>query len=250
MIKYIALFIVACSPQNEPKNQLQTQELNSIPNVSINELPIEPTKCPKDMLHISGNYCPDLRHVCLKKVSGHKTRCAEFDKNYVCVGEQKQLNFCIDKYEYSMDNQSMPQNYMSWIDATQICNYHGKELCTDEQWTLSCEGNQKLPYPYGYVYNKNKCNVNKIAPIRNGKLIPKFDSKKSYAECLSPFGVQNMVGNLDELVTITNGNKPFRGALKGGWWSHLIRGSCRPMTTEHREFEAMAQVGFRCCKKI
>jgi sulfatase modifying factor 1 len=56
-----------------------------------------------------------------------------------------------------------------------------------------------------------------------------------------------MVGNVDEWVNNeSQGGKPFRSGLKGGYWGP-VRTRCRPMTTAHDETFRYYQIGFRCC---
>jgi formylglycine-generating enzyme required for sulfatase activity len=69
------------------------------------------------------------------------------------------------------------------------------------------------------------------------------------ARCVSPFGVRDMTGNVDEWVRNEEGKideKPFRSTLKGGYWGP-IRARCRPITSTHNEWFSFYQVGFRCC---
>src|SRR5262249_21707602 len=70
------------------------------------------------------------------------------------------------------------------------------------------------------------------------------------ARCVSPFGVRDMTGNVDEWVLNERGkvdDKPYRSTLKGGYWGP-IRARCRPITSTHNEWFSFYQVGFRCCK--
>ena len=70
----------------------------------------------------------------------------------------------------------------------------------------------------------------------------------SRSECVSPYGVHDMVGNVDEwVVNVSQYGKPHISALKrGGYWGP-VRTRCRPMTTEHEETFRYYPIGFRCC---
>ena len=39
----------------------------------------------------------------------------------------------------------------SWYAARDACSAQGKRLCGESEWTLACEGEEHLPYPYGYA---------------------------------------------------------------------------------------------------
>ena len=67
----------------------------------------------------------------------------------------------------------------------------------------------------------------------------------SRASCVSPYGVFDMTGNVDEWVVNEEG-KPYKSGLKGGYWGP-VRDRCRPMTTAHNEDFLFYQIGFRCC---
>src|SRR5690606_1266022 len=69
----------------------------------------------------------------------------------------------------------------------------------------------------------------------------------AFSQCLSPFGVHHMVGNVDEWVERENMPAPYRSSLRGGWWLPG-RNRCRAATLYHDESYAAKQVGFRCCK--
>jgi hypothetical protein len=64
---------------------------------------------------------------------------------------------------------------------------------------------------------------------------------------VSPFGVYDLVGNVDEpVLKDPPGLAPFSNALKGGWWMPA-RNRCRPATTAHNDYFTGIQIGIRCC---
>ena len=61
------------------------------------------------------------------------------------------------------------------------------------------------------------------------------DPSGARESCISPYGVYDMTGNVDEWVINEKGNekdKPYVSGLKGGYWGP-VRDRCRPMTTDH-----------------
>lgn len=135
---------------------------------------------------------------------------------------------------------------------------------------MACEGQERLPYPYGYDRDKRVCNFDRprpapepdmgafSAPRKVGREVARLDLRVESGAlegCLSPFGVQDMTGNVDEWVineqhfdkVVKDEEKqPFVSGLKGGYWGP-IRARCRPMTPSHNEWFRFYQVGFRCC---
>jgi formylglycine-generating enzyme required for sulfatase activity len=104
------------------------------------------------------------------------------------------------------------------------------------------------PYPYGWKRDASLCNFDRTdlgGPQE--KLTDHRAPIGAFPNCLSPFGVHNMVGNVDEWVERENMSAPNRSALRGGWWLPG-RNRCRAATLAHTEDYSGKQVGFRCCK--
>jgi formylglycine-generating enzyme required for sulfatase activity len=151
-----------------------------------------------------------------------------------------------------------PRVFIDWYSAKRTCETAGKRLCTEEEWTFACEGEEGLPYPYGYERDGLACNIDHgwIAPDTEALMNPTRtpDELKrlwqgvpsgSMERCVSPFGVHDMTGNVDEWTSSTR-KKGYRSILKGGYWS-VVRNRCRPTTRIHFEGYSNYQQGFRCC---
>jgi len=205
------------------------------------------------MALVEGEYCTRTHQVCDRWVDEGseflpQTRCAKFRPSK-CIDDKVHKRFCIDVDEYTPPDDKLPANYQSWTMASQTCRSLGKRLCTESEWNFACEGEEMLPYPYGYDRNNTLCNFD-LTDLMNtkGKLKDWRKPSSSLDKCTSPFGVRNMVGNIDEWVFREGGMlTPFRSALKGGWWM-AARNRCRPATTAHDEYYKDTQTGFRCCK--
>jgi formylglycine-generating enzyme len=227
------------------------------------------SSCAAGMVDVEGDYCPDLpEQKCLRFTSPEQEkstqhgkgngRCAEFAPSGPCNTATVRKHFCMDKFEYPNQPGENPLIMKNWFEARLLCNAAGKRLCTDSEWTLACEGPERLAYPYGLVRDATACNIDK-API-NVKEADLRDWNKRDAEakrlwqgepsgardrCKSAFGVHDMTGNVDEWVVNEKG-KPHHSGLKGGYWS-WVRGRCRPLTDGHAEDFRYYQIGFRCC---
>jgi formylglycine-generating enzyme len=220
--------------------------------------------CPADMVEVEGDYCPTLKQECVKwmdKKDVFPRRCAEFAPGSgKCEGKTVKKHFCIDKYEYPNKRGEKPAVMKSWRDAQDACKAQGKRLCGDSEWTLACEGRERLPYPYGNKRDAAACNIDKPHPDVNERALGSADARVRNAEvdrlwqgetsgarpqCVSPFGVFDMTGNVDEWVVNESGH-PYKSGSKGGYWGP-VRDRCRPMTTAHGEEFSFYQLGFRCC---
>lgn len=215
--------------------------------------------CPPDMVLVEGSYCPNAQHECVEWLEDPAkfsyARCARFREPAKCASaERTRLRFCIDRDEYVAPGDELPRGETSWTDAKAVCEAAGKRLCAEHEWTFACEGEEMAPYPYGFERDATLCNFEHADLItRDGKLRDHRVPPAAKPGCLSPFGVRNMVGNVDEWVVLDrphvsakNGNRRMMSGLKGGWWGPL-RNRCRPVTVDHDEHFHELQTGFRCC---
>lgn len=193
-------------------------------------------------------------------------RCARFDETaWKRIAQRlpsKQMTpFCIDRYEYPNLVGSNPAIDIDWHEAKALCEKDSKRLCNEDEWTFACEGPDALPYPYGYVRDKEKCNIDRPwKDFNKVRLSPRDRAGEGLAllwqgepigsrpECKSPFGVYDLTGNVDEWTESTR-RTGFRSIFKGGYWS-VVRNRCRPSTRAHNEEDTFYQEGFRCCKSL
>jgi len=243
--------------------------------------------CPSGMAEVDGDYCSDVREVCLRWVDregnaipeaipgpaasdlDRSGRCAEWEFPTRCVGSIVHKHYCIDLYEYPNVAGAIPRSWMNWYDGQRACAADGKRLCTRAEWTLACEGPNMMPYPYGEGYRRDStaCNIDNTTPVdsETGKKVSVFDATShgtraaklldgmlkpsgSMPACVSPYGVYDMVGNLDEQVVNTSGHPHWSGLMGGHVFG--VRNACRPMTDAHDENFGWYETTARCCKSI
>jgi sulfatase modifying factor 1 len=232
--------------------------LGAKPSVTPMALP-ESGICPRGMVDVQGDYCPYLEQKCLRWLDPEtQQRCAEFAPAAKCEGKTLHKHFCIDEFEYPNLPGEKPAVMTTWYEAQSTCEKEGKRLCGDSEWTLACEGQERLPYPYGYARNAEACNIDKPHPDVNeaafadparrfeeAARLDQRDPSGAREACVSPYGVHDLTGNVDEWVVNESGH-PYKSGLKGGYWGP-VRDRCRPMTIAHNEGFSFYQIGFRCC---
>jgi sulfatase modifying factor 1 len=194
-------------------------------------------------------------------------RCAVFDRDqWLSVSKElqtKPLDFCIDRFEYPNQKGVYPWIAVSWYEAVDLCADEGKRLCSEEEWTFACEGEEATPYPYGYVRDAGICisdqhwrpyHESAFRPRDGATAMAEMDRlwqglrSGSQTRCKSPFGVYDMTGNVDEWTRSSReGERP--SILKGGYWGP-VRTRCRPATRSHDENHIFYQQGFRCCANV
>lgn len=223
--------------------------------------------CPSDMVEVEGDYCPYVEQKCTRWLDPKtKLQCAEFEKTPAagrCFMKTEHKHFCIDRFEWPNRAGELPRSMASWNDAKASCQSIGKRLCGDTEWTLACEGPERQPYPYGdgYTRDDTACNVDKpyiwpsperlYDPKTSMEELARLDQREpsgARTSCVTPYGVHDMTGNVDEWVlNVSQNAQPFASGLKGGYWGP-VRTRCRPMTTAHEESFRYYQTGFRCCE--
>jgi len=215
--------------------------------------------CPSGMIEVKGDYCPWLEQKCVRWLDPEtKMRCAEFAPTAGCQARTIAKHFCIDAYEYPNQPGERPVVMKTWYQARSTCEGLGKRLCNETEWTVACEGQEHLPYPYGYERSSEACNIDKPHPEPDEKAIANPATRDAEVArlwqgepsgtreaCVSPYGVHDMTGNVDEWVVNESG-RPYKSALKGGYWGP-VRDRCRPSTVAHNEEFSFYQIGFRCC---
>lgn len=227
----------------------------------------EPSReCPEGMKPVVGDYCTVVVQHCIAPFADGSGRCHRFAPGATCQGTILSLKFCIDEFEYPNQRQEKPEVMVTFAEATRLCVSRGKRLCSGREWTLACEGPDRLPYPTGNERDATACNVDLVHrfpdvdalnhPATAARELARLDQRTpsgSLSHCISPFGVYDMMGNVDEWV-IPDGNEEAAGygaktALKGGYFGP-VRARCRPSTPSHAPTFKFYQVGFRCCRDL
>jgi formylglycine-generating enzyme required for sulfatase activity len=126
-----------------------------------------------------------------------------------------------------------PSAYMTRYRAQRACAAQGKRLCTKEEWSAACGGDDLLAFTYGNDWQPDICNDASMgvdATVEAGSL----------PECISPTGAFDMSGNLWDLVDSNCQWNPTLVAMQGG--SHncsYCEGTdcvpCDPSIPEHLE---------------
>jgi hypothetical protein len=229
----------------------------------VRENPDSAGVCGEGMLLVDGIYCPYVGHTCTKFLIEERDVCERYAPDVICDGPLQHRRYCMDRFEYPNLEGVVPAVMVDWNDARRACAVEGKRLCSTNEWEFACEGPQMWPYPYGIERDPTACNIDRdytlpemeafSDPWKISSEVTRLDKRVpsgSRPRCISPFGVRDMTGNVDEWVDNPKGgvlDKPYRSTLKGGYWGP-IRARCRPQTSSHNEWFSFYQVGFRCCK--
>ncbi|WP_437766154.1 SUMF1/EgtB/PvdO family nonheme iron enzyme [Sorangium sp. So ce281] len=216
--------------------------------------------CPPDMVLVEGTHAENVQRVCTSYRGGH---CFDFFPGLFAAEPRfTPVRTCMDRHEWPNRAGALPVVMLRFIEAERECAAVGKRLCTEFEWELACEGPSALPFPYGYAHDPAACNVSKpyrgISERRlasNDPAVRAAETQRlwqgepsgSYPACVSPYGVVDLVGNVEEWVSTSRPEWPHRSSLKGGYWSKPWAG-CRGTNDSHGPMFRFYEIGFRCCK--
>ncbi len=244
----------AAEPKEMEQHAFAREVPSLVPEAPPPPEPPAPQSCPAGMVLVDGEHCPEVEHKCLRWLDPPGKwrffRCAEYAKEATCKKPRVHKKFCIDADEArATPSDPRPANHVSYKMANAACSARGARLCTESEFEFACEGEELRPYPYGFTRDAKACNVDREDVVTpNKKAI--YDLRRTpeqTAQCVSPFGVRNLAGNVEEWVTRDRPTLHTKSTLlKGSWW---LKGkhTCRATNGGHDDWYQGTETGYRCC---
>ncbi len=264
-----ACLFSACSASSERDTSVAHTELNAAtlvsqpktaepvstelaPPIAVAAPPPADPPCPDGMVLVDGEYCPNVEQRCLEWMDPPGPyqffRCKRYAQPAKCNGPRVHERFCIDKTERTEPGSDVPMNKKSWTQAKGVCEASGARLCMTSEWNFACEGEEMRPYPYGWERDSTACNVDIATGLGHvGRLVDHRARASDHPRCVSPFGVHDMAGNVDEWATVDRAPPGTREVMKGSWWMPG-RHACRSFQGGHGASYGGTESGVRCCK--
>jgi formylglycine-generating enzyme len=217
--------------------------------------------CPKDMRLVEGTHYDEMGHLCVDpRTDAKDTHCFAYHEGISAEeGRATPVRVCMDQFEAPNVRGAKPFVMKSYKSALKWCRERGRRVCSEQEWEMACEGEEHRPLSYGWRVDRARCNSDK--PWRafdvtklfqegeegDAEVDRLFQGAKSgaYGACVSPFGIYDLMGNVEEWVASRPGRR-YSGALKGGFWAKPWTG-CRGTNDAHEPEFIFYETGFRCC---
>lgn len=161
------------------------------------------------------------------------------------------LKFWKDRHSPEQADENKPVVYISPDDAAAYCRQLGKRLPSEQEWQYAAQGTDMRKFPWGNKADSTLCNFN----LNHETEVSAFPGGAS------PFGVEDMIGNVWQLTNDVYYNGAYYYTIiKGGSYYHPTQSiwyvTGGPMPAYHPEMlllispglDRNSTVGFRCVK--
>lgn len=215
--------------------------------------------CPSGMRLVDGVHNEYVQRICTDFRMDH---CFAFWPDFVATEPRETpIRACMDEYEWPNQVGVEPTVMLSFVEAEAQCATVKKRLCTEFEWETACESPDVRPFPYGFRSEKSTCNTDKkYKSVSEHKLasddraLREREARRAWQgepsgarpACVSPAGVHDLAGNVEEWVRTSRPEWPYPSSLKGGYWAKPWAG-CRGTNEGHGPRFRFYEVGFRCC---
>lgn len=200
-----------------------------------------PAACPDDMLAVPGG---SFRSGATAEEVGASLEWPETWHRPRPPAEREVGPFCMDRYEYPNVAGERPRVLVRHGEAADLCAARGRRLCTEDEWTRACVGEDARLYPYGTTWEPGRC-LDDVEVGHPEALLP----SGSRPGCVSPYGVADLQGSVSEWVQDAHADYPGMRVLRGGtmWTAIYGRGCMARHAHEAHGGPTHDDDGFRCC---
>ena len=171
-----------------------------------------------------------------------------------CSPPQRSSALCT----WGMGDDALPVSCTRFQDADEYCRRAGKRLPREAEWEFAARGTHPLKYPWGGSASSCAIAATLIHDATGRSCTGRRPAHVgAYPAGVSPFGVLDLTGNVEEWTSDWYVEHPVGGAQPHSGSSHVLRGGGwlsapgQSKTTSRNwgsAVEAGPNVGFRCAK--
>jgi formylglycine-generating enzyme required for sulfatase activity len=155
--------------------------------------------------------------------------------------------------EWAEGEDNHPVVMITWDDASAYCEWLGKRLPSEAEWEKAARGEEGLNFPWGDEWDSEKANV-KDRGLRGTA------SVGSFGDGASPYGVEDMAGNVwewtadwyDAYPGNTAGDayygEKFKVTRGGGWFDQEAQSTTYNRNAADPSKTAIDELGCRCVR--
>jgi iron(II)-dependent oxidoreductase len=207
------------------------------------------------------------------EIDKYEVTALHYLKFVLATDRQPLLDWRYDGGNFQESMANHPVMHITWYEADAYCKSAGKRLPTEAEWEKAARGEDGRVFPWGNQYaGLSRANFGRTGlsgPVRDrperALLYPPLIAVNKYENSASPYGVQQMIGNVAEWVADwhdkdyyatapdRNPQGPEKGtqrAFRGGGWMDSTTTMRAAMRNGAEPDTRINWLGFRCARDV